>query len=298
MPIELGSGPFRLREAAGFGITWRQLQSRSFRRVGYGTYVLARVRDSFLLKLAATQCRLPPEAVFSGRTAARLHGLDLGLGGRIDVTVPKNCGISARAGIALHRANLDQAEIVLCQGKRTTSLLRTLLDLGSTLPLTEAVVAVDMALHMRLLRFGDLFSAVQARAGTKYVVALRRVVELAEPAAESPMESRLRLLLVLAGLPAPQVQPSLYDENGTFLARPDLYYPTHRLVIEYDGSSHRDRLVGDNRRHNRLLGAGYRPLRFTSADVLREPDAVVARVRGELAAPRLGAISRHISVRS
>ena len=37
-------------------------------------------------------------------------------------------------------------------------------------------------------------------------VRLQRAIELAEPATESPMETRLRLLLVLAGLPRPQGQ--------------------------------------------------------------------------------------------
>jgi len=80
------------------------------------------------------------------------------------------------------------------------------------------------------------------------------------------MEARLRMLLIGAGLPRPQVQVALYDDQGRFLARTDLYYPDHRLALEYDGGTHRESLVEDNRRQNRLLRAGFRLLRFTASE--------------------------------
>jgi very-short-patch-repair endonuclease len=79
------------------------------------------------------------------------------------------------------------------------------------------------------------------------------------------------MLLVLAGLPRPRAQVAIHDASGRFAGRPDLYYESHRLGIEYDGAIHRTALVQDNRRQNRLLGAGVRLLRFTAADVLDNP---------------------------
>ena len=93
------------------------------------------------------------------------------------------------------------------------------------------------------------------------------------------METRLRMLIVLAKLPRPQVQVSIHDDDGRFLGRPDLLYGSHRLAIEYDGGNHRERMVDDNRRQNRLVGAGYRLLRFTAADVYDKPDSVAIQVR-------------------
>ena len=113
---------------------------------------------------------------------------------------------------------------------------------------------------------------------------LRRAVNLAEPKAESAMETRLRMLLVLARLPRPEVQVPVDDGEGRFLGRPDLFYANHRLAIEFDGGNHRDRLVDDNRRQNGLVGAGLRLLRFTSADVYGNPDGVASQVRHNLAA--------------
>jgi very-short-patch-repair endonuclease len=74
------------------------------------------------------------------------------------------------------------------------------------------------------------------------------------------------------------VQADLHDAAGEFLGRADLYYPDRRLVIEYDGENHRDRLVSDVRRQNALVNAGYHVLRFTAAD-LRTAGLVADQVR-------------------
>jgi very-short-patch-repair endonuclease len=179
---------------------------------------------------------------------------------------------------------VDAGETVMGRGQPATSVVRTIADLGRRLPLVEAVAALDMALHKRLLEMVDLRSWAGAHPRYPGVARLRRAIELAEPATESVMETRLRLLLVLARLPRPHAQVSLYDEFGDFLGRPDLYYPHQRLALEYDGSTHRENLTGDNRRQNRLVDAGYRLLRFTAADVISAPNSVVALVRRALSA--------------
>ena len=96
------------------------------------------------------------------------------------------------------------------------------------------------------------------------------------------METRLRWLLIQAGLPRPEVQPNLRDREQRFVGRADLYYPAARLVIEYDGANHRDRLVEDNRRQNLLINAGFRLLRFTVTDIHQRSEVVVAQVRSAL----------------
>jgi very-short-patch-repair endonuclease len=146
----------------------------------------------------------------------------------------------------------------------------------------DAVIALDMALHKRIVDLPDLRSYCEENPGAKGVARLRRAIELAEPAAESPMETRLRMLLVMARLPRPRAQVPLHDEQGRFMGRPDLYYPEHKLGLEYDGATHRETLVEDNRRQNRLLNAGIRLLRFTAADIYQSPESVIHQVRREL----------------
>jgi very-short-patch-repair endonuclease len=170
-------------------------------------------------------------------------------------------------------------------------MARALAELSGRLSLTEAVVIADAALHQGRIRLEDLESWVKSNRKHHGIANLRRVITLAEPAAESPMESRLRMLLVLAGLPRPKAQVSIHDRWGRFAGRPDLFYEEHRLGVEYDGGVHRDALVDDNRRQNKLLNVGVRLLRFTAADVLGHPDTVLAQVRAMLAGPPANPVS-------
>jgi hypothetical protein len=246
-------------------------------------YVWAALPDTPELKIRAACRRLPTAAVFSGGTAGWLHGIDGVAYEPMEVTIPKGIGVRARTGIVVRRAGLNSNEIVNLRDMRATSVLRTLRDLSFRLSVTEAVVVVDTALHAGLVSLSDLNAFCLARAGGVGVAHLRRVASFAEPATESPMESRLRMLLVLGGLPRPKAQVSLHDSQGRFVGRPDLYYPDHRLGLEYDGAIHRTSLAEDNRRQNRLLAAGFRLLRFTAGDVLHNPDSVTMQVRTMLA---------------
>src|SRR4029077_2928036 len=110
---------------------------------------------------------------------------------------------------------------------------------------------------------------------------LRSLATYAAPA-ESPMETRLRWLLIQAGLPRPEIQTDLYDPERQFVGRADLYYPAARLVLEYDGGNHRERLVEDDRRQNLLINAGFRLVRFTAAPVQGLPGAGLAQARAAL----------------
>jgi very-short-patch-repair endonuclease len=279
VPIALRSAPFTAEEAHGRGVTRAQLRGSAYRRLGAGLYRWVGLEESPQLKLAALARRLPAGAAFSGWTAAWLHGLDARPCDPIEVTIPEPVGSNRRAGASIRRNALAAAEIVLRSGLPTTSALRTVVDLGARDPLTEGVVAADLALHAGLVTVTRLREYVAEHPGGKGMARLRRVIDLAEPKAESAMETRLRLLLVLAGLPRPELQVSIHDDRGRFLGRPDLFYRAESLAIEYDGENHRHRLVDDNRRQNRLVSAGLMMLRFTAADVYETPNAVAMQVR-------------------
>src|SRR5215472_3681128 len=214
IPDELKNGPFTLAEALQSGLTRRQLQGPSWHRVASGVYAWAGQAESPAMLLMAAQLRLPAAAAFSGQTAAWVHGLDLPPCNPTEATIPDGCGVAARAGVSVRRAALPPQDVVVRNGLRVTSGLRTAVDLGSRPPLVEAVALVDMALQKRLVHLQQLRAHAASSARRKGIAQLRRVVELAEPAAESPMETRLRLLLVFAGLPRPEAQVPLHDGSG------------------------------------------------------------------------------------
>lgn len=227
--------------------------------------------------------RLPAGAAFSGLTAAWLHGIDVVPCDPIEVTVPEDAGVSGRVGMTIRRSTFAGGDVVKVQGMPVTSRVRTVAELCSRLSLVEAVVIADAALHRGVTTLEELTQWADAHARRRGIKTLRRVVKFAEPAAASPMESRLRMVLILGRLPRPQVQVTIRNASGRVIGRPDLYYERQRLGIEYDGGVHRDTMAEDNRRQNLLLSAGVRLLRFTGGDVYGNPAFIVAQVRGQLA---------------
>jgi hypothetical protein len=288
VPEALKSGVFTVRQARDAGVSRDQLRTSAWRRVSYGWYRWVGYPGSDDLRLATIACGMPPVFAFSGITAAVLYGLDLRPGQRPEVIVPPHSVVTERVDAVVHRIDLRPEDICQRAGLPVTSPTRTCFDLPSRLPLTEAVVAIDAALQAQLLTHEQLRRYVFGHDHVKGVVNARRVLGFLEPKSESPMESRLRMLLVLAGLPRPEAQVSLYDSQGRFVARPDLYYPEARLGLEYDGENHRDRLTADNRRQNRLHQIGVSLLRYTAPDLRERPAAIVAEVRDAVCA-RMGA---------
>ena len=284
VPEELKRRAFTVDEARQAGLTRRQLQGASWIRLAPRTYAWRGAAVGRRSLYDAALRRSPADAVLSGWAAADLHGLDVDPECTPEITLPPGSSVASRAGLRVWRGALEPADVVIAHGRRATSVPRTLRDLAVRLTLTESVVLVDEALRRRLTTVAELEEWVHTRAGRIGVPRLRRSLAHAEPLAESPMESRLRMLLVLRGLPRPQAQVSLTDVRGRFVGRPDLYYPEARLGIEYDGTTHRDSLAEDNRRQNLLLAAGIRLLRFTAADIYSAPDRVASQVRALLRA--------------
>ena len=231
-------------------------------------------------RLDAALNRLPSGSVFAGRTAAWLYGLDVAPDHPIEVIVPDHWSASARVRFFVRRSSLD-GDVCSCRGYPVTSPARTLADLCRRRSLAEAVVFTDMALNRRLLEVDELHRWISERRGWHGIKAFRRVAEYADAGAESPMETRIRVLLVGRRLPRPVTQFPIFDPQGFEIARIDLFYPDCRLGIEYDGEGHRDRMVEDLRRQNFLLVQDIQLLRYTGADYYGRPGGIVAEVRAE-----------------
>jgi very-short-patch-repair endonuclease len=212
-----------------------------------------------------------------------LHGLDLEPIDPVDIVVPPDSGVRSRVGLSVSHCELATTDVVSIRGLRATALPFTLAGLCLRRPAVEALVAIDMAVYAGLTETAALVRYAEAAKGRPGAGKVRSLAAFAAPA-ESPMETRLRWLLIQAGLPQPEVQTNLHDGKGRFIGRADLYYQAAKLILEYDGGNHRERLVEDDRRQNLLTNAGFRVLRFTAADIYTRPDVVEGQVRGALTA--------------
>ena len=110
----------------------------------------------------------------------------------------------------------------------------------------------------------------------------RRAAAYVRGGVDSPMESRLRMLLVLAGLPEPVVDHALRDETtGRVRYRLDLSYPQWRIAIEYDGRQHAENTAQwrwDVQRREDLDADGWRIVVVLSGDLYRSPARTLERV--------------------
>jgi len=210
-----------------------------------------------------------------------MHGIDPEPTESVEVVLPQSSNVRTRAGLTVRHGQIAPADVVTIRGLRVTSLHLTLAGLCLRRPACEALVALDIAVRLGLTDQDALDHYARTAKGRPGTARLRSLALFAA-AAESPMETRLRWLLIQAGLPHPQVQVNLRDGAARFLGRADLYYAEARLVIEYDGGHHRDRMAEDNRRQNLIVTSGYCVLRFMATDIYNRAESVVAQVRSAL----------------
>jgi hypothetical protein len=300
VPLPPPGTPFTAAQAAEAGWTPGRLatavRAGRLQRVHHGVFVAGGVPLTALLRARGLLLVLPDRFHVSHESAADLWGVDCrrpqGPGDPVDhplrITAATRARVGVRPGISVVEGRLPAAHVASAHGVPVTTPARTAVDLACERSLPEAVVAVDAFLAARRTTPADVHARPRDLPRPPRHPDSRRVLELADGRAESPMESRLRVLLVLAGLPAPVPQHEVRDGRGRFLARGDLAYVAERIAIEYDGrESHLEpgRFLHDRHRHHDLREAGWEVLRFTADDVLRHPTGVVARVERALGQP-------------
>ncbi|GAA4777157.1 endonuclease domain-containing protein [Microbacterium gilvum] len=97
-------------------------------------------------------------------------------------------------------------------------------------------------------------------------------------------ETVTRLILLDAGLPEPELNADIFDEDGELVACGDLVYRRARVVVEFEGDGHRERaqFLRDIDRYQRLTEIGWDRVRLTGHHVFRQPAEVVRRVSDAL----------------
>jgi Protein of unknown function (DUF559) len=221
----------------------------------------------------------------SHESAAAMYGLPLlAAPRRPRLTTIGNGG--GEQDILVHSAGLRDDERTDWFGVPITTVARTVIDLARNTGVRAGLVAADAALAECLASADELGAAVERATRWPGVRGARRVVELASPLAESPLESLTRLLVVDAGLPTPQLQ--IWVRTAYQRYRVDGLWPDRAVVFEADGllkyaaqlDLHREKL-----RQEELERAGYRVVRVTWDDVWSHPTRTADRIAAAL---RLG----------
>ncbi|MEX5721170.1 hypothetical protein [Geodermatophilus maliterrae] len=268
--------------AEGF-LTRGQLRKRSYRRLTQGVYADPGLPFDHRLRCRGVALLLPAGAAIGGQSAAAWYGAPFaGPTDAVTVVCPEEVRWRGPREVRVHHTVLQPGDVIPVDDLPITTPLRTAWDVMALEPLTTAVAALDAMVRAEEVSVADLVAMADHGAGRWGVSRVRRAVPLVEPRAESAPESRLRVVLVLAGLqPVPQFEVL---ERGRFVARVDLAFPDVRLAIEYEGAHHfvGDQIAQDDERLERLRMAGWRVIRVSAAD-MRDLEALLARIRSALA---------------
>lgn len=232
-----------------------------------------------------------PGARAARRTAAVLWGFDMVVEpDAVELDVPHGHRPPPLDGVQCRQSRSGATSLLVpvpgCLPLPATSAVETVLDCAEELPLAHAVAIADSALRRGAVTRQQLRRAVSARRGRPFCGRLWRVVRWCDPRSGSVLESLLRVVLCEAGLRPPRTQHRVLDPAGLLVGRVDLAWPLQRLVVEADGRrwhDPRDARDADRHRDNGCARAGWLVLRFTWADVVHDPERVVAAVREALA---------------
>ncbi|HJQ04868.1 MAG TPA: type IV toxin-antitoxin system AbiEi family antitoxin domain-containing protein [Nocardioides sp.] len=245
MPEPDLSQPFTSSDLARIGLTraaLRRLVAQGVvRRVVRGVYAAADLGDDVAVRASAIALLLGEGHVACDRTAAWLHGLDLypysghDVAPVVEMCVGPGRGASIGSGIGGHRRDLLPGEVTEVHGVAVTTPLRTALDLACVLERRDAMAALDAFRRRFGLSRAELAGALRSRfTGRRGVVQARNLVEHSDPRAESMRESWVRITIIDAGLPAPDLQVWVVDD-GVPRYRLDLAYRRRKVAVEYDG---------------------------------------------------------------
>lgn len=188
-----------------------------------------------------------------------------------------------RVGVRCHVAG-SPVTVVTRQGVPVSSPVDTFVALATLLDLVDLVIVGDAMVKKRLTTPEALTAAASA-SRDRGAVRARRAAAFVRAGVDSPMETRLRMLIVLAGLPEPTVNHILRDHAGEWVARLDLSYPDYKLIVEYDGRQHADdagQWERDIERHEFLDDDGWKLLVVTSKGIHREPEQTLRRISSAL----------------
>lgn len=297
MPLDT-SRPFTRRAALAALISDHELQGAAYQRIFHGIYVRAGVRLTCRIRATAALLVVPAGSYVSHHTAAVLWGGWAPESADTHISSPGPLARTQRRGIAAHRAD-PALRPAIKAGLPLAPPARVFLDLASEgLGLVDLVAVGDSLIAAGRTTQQELIDVAAVWRGPGCRRA-RRAARWVRAGVDSVMETRLRMMLVLARLPEPRVNVILRAEDGSWDARIELAYRGILLAIEYEGRQHAESAQQwnkDIRRRTRLEALGWRFILVTAEGVFDRPEETLEDVRNALRDRGMAATRRKPSV--
>lgn len=278
LPEGLADQAFTVARARLYGEGTSRMRRGDLQRPVHGVRV-PRDCEASLVECVALVLR--PDQRFSHATAAGLWGAPVPMAHRdaprVHVATIGAASLMRRPGVTAHRVNDDDSAVQ--DGLPVSTPARAWAECASLFDFRALVVLGDHLVgRAGLATIEDLAQALRPRGHG--VVLARAALDAVRPGSESPMETLVRLDVVDAGFPEPELNREVFDEHGSFLGRVDMCWPQLRIALEYDGDHHRERdaFRHDQRRGNGFAVNGWIVVHATAADAAR-PAVLFERLR-------------------
>jgi hypothetical protein len=274
--------PFTRVQYLQAGLDPAALRRAEYRRVLRGVWVHRDGLDSDS-RIRAALALHPPGAIASHFSAARVWALPVPEHAFEHVTVFDPDDRRYRPEIKSHVTKRAR-DVVSVRGIPVTHPYNTFIQLAGMLSLVDLVVVGDALVRGRDLSLEGLLRACDESIDY-YAGVARLAASYVRDGVDSPMETRLRMLIVLAGLPEPDVNVIVYNDDGTWRRRYDLCYQRIKLIVEYDGRQHAEdprQWTGDLARREEFDDEGYRVIVVTARGIYVDPVSTLKRVRRQL----------------
>ena len=257
-----------------------QLRSR-YRALYPNVYLAKDVQPTLSQRTTAAWMWSGRQGVVAGLAAAAMHGAKW-----IDDDTPIELihqNPRAPAGLITRRVTLLDGECEARGAMACTTPTRTAFDIGRRGRLGVAVARLDALARATGITVGAVAELAARHPGSPGLRQLETALARVDAGAQSPRETRLRLLLIRAGLPAPKTQIPVQTADGMTIAYLDMGWEDLMVAVEYDGDQHRtDRAqyVKDIRRIELLERLGWIVVRVVAED---RPADIIRRVRDAIA---------------
>ena len=299
LPEVLEGRPFTAAEAVREGVSAKRLRHRSLSRLGKGIRADGPTAALPLGARVRPFIEVNERCAASHVTAAELHSLpQRRQDGPFDVfhlIRPEGAAHLDRPHVIVHRMKLYEDEVMAIDGIPVTTPERTWLDIAELLSVDELVAMGDACVRVPRLEFEgrsmplcsmwDLQRTIDRHRGKRGLRKAKEALELIRVGADSAQETMLRLAIVRAGLPEPELNVPIITEDGARHHEPDLSYRKYRIGIEYEGEHHGDasQIARDIARSERYAALGWTEVRISKRHMVNDAKPAAAKVLVALA---------------
>jgi hypothetical protein len=298
LPDELRTRPFTIADAVLAGVSPRRWRHGSLERHGRGVRMECTTTDLPLSARVRPFIEVNERCAASHLTAAELLVLPRSQqkGGpeMFHIIRPEGAAHLNRPHVIVHRMKLYEDEVTVHEGIPVTTPERTWLDLAEVLTLDALVVAGDSCVRVPrpelegrdkpLCSIADLQRMIDRHKGKRGLRKAKEAIKLVRVGSDSPQETLLRLAIVRAALPEPELNVPIISEHGTRRHEPDLSYRKYRIGIEYEGEHHGEagQVVRDIDRSEHYAALGWTEVRISEHHMLNDVKPAVAKIRTAL----------------